>query len=476
MIELKNVSKSYPMGDQIVYALAGLDLRIDDGEFVAIIGPSGSGKSTLMNIIGCLDTPTQGQYWLNGQDVSRLESNALADARNRNIGFVFQRFNLLGRVSALRNVELPARYAGLNSRQRRDRAMDAMRAVGLADRIKHTPVELSGGQQQRVAIARALINQPSILLADEPTGALDTRTGQDILALFKTLHKERGMTVILVTHDPTVAAHADRIIAIRDGKIESDQATNTATQSNSVETTPNLDEAQTSMHASVTETAEPLQVSQRSAPLKSVPPSLGRVFGLGLLGAGLSTAAVAGIRTLAVTVLGLPGAGALSIALPLIATAVLTVLATVICAVISRRSRQPASDFAKVAFLALAASLIPIGVQAASPQTFAPMSAALGVGRGAGQPGAVAQRRENQAAQGSENPTRTNQETLPNANGQGATTRASGPRQRTGGLAANALPVAATLATMHIAAWAITTTMLTRAKPSRIEEQTNDSV
>jgi putative ABC transport system ATP-binding protein len=223
MIELIDIRKSYPMGGQTVHALAGFNLTIETGEFVAIMGPSGSGKSTLMNVIGCLDIPTSGVYRLNGRDVSRLKSNELADARNKHIGFVFQRFNLLGRVSALRNVELPARYAGISTRDRGQRARDALSIVGLADRMKHTPVELSGGQQQRVAIARALINKPDILLADEPTGALDSKTGAEILALFRQLHRDQKMTVIVVTHDPGVAAHADRVIALRDGKLERDE-------------------------------------------------------------------------------------------------------------------------------------------------------------------------------------------------------------------------------------------------------------
>lgn len=225
MLELKNITRVYQMGDQIIRALDDVSLTINDGEYVAIIGPSGSGKSTLMNVIGCLDNPSSGQYLLNGKDVSRLRDDQLADARNKNIGFVFQRFNLMGRMSALRNVEMPARYGGVGSKQRKQRAVDALVAVGLGDRVNHKPVELSGGQQQRVAIARALVNQPNILLADEPTGALDSKTGRDILDLFERLHRERGITVILVTHDPSVARRANRVISIRDGRIESDLAT-----------------------------------------------------------------------------------------------------------------------------------------------------------------------------------------------------------------------------------------------------------
>jgi putative ABC transport system ATP-binding protein len=222
MIELKDIKKSYKMGAEIVHALDGVDLKIEDGEFVAIIGPSGSGKSTLMNILGCLDVPTSGAYNLNGKDVSKLGDDQLAAARNRNIGFVFQQFNLLGKATALRNVELPLRYAGMGGRERHTRAVEALTAVGLAERLRHRPTELSGGQQQRVAIARALVTRPTMILADEPTGALDSRTGAEILALFESLQRERGITVVLVTHDPNVAGHAKRIVAIRDGRIESD--------------------------------------------------------------------------------------------------------------------------------------------------------------------------------------------------------------------------------------------------------------
>ncbi len=227
MIELKNISRVYKMGDQTVRALDDVSLTINDGEYIAIIGPSGSGKSTLMNVLGCLDNPSMGQYLLNGKDVSKLRDDQLATARNKNIGFVFQRFNLMGRMSAIRNVEMPARYGGIGSRERNKRAVEALTSVGLAKRMNHTPMELSGGQQQRVAIARALVNQPNILLADEPTGAIDSKTGREILDLFERLHKERGITVIVVTHDPQVARRADRVVSIRDGRIESDLATAT---------------------------------------------------------------------------------------------------------------------------------------------------------------------------------------------------------------------------------------------------------
>ncbi len=222
MIELCRIEKLYLMGEEEVHALHGVDLSIARNEYVAIMGPSGSGKSTLMNIIGCLDTPTSGQYLLNGSDVSNMDANELAEVRNQQIGFVFQTFNLLYRATALSNVELPLIYAGLNRRIRRQRAEEAMTRVGLADRMKHRPAELSGGQRQRVAIARALINNPSILLADEPTGNLDSRTGEEIMALFAALHRE-GNTVILVTHEPDIAAHAHRVVRILDGKIASDE-------------------------------------------------------------------------------------------------------------------------------------------------------------------------------------------------------------------------------------------------------------
>ena len=222
LIELEKIEKTYVRGMEEVNALQGVDLDIDQNEYVAIMGPSGSGKSTLMNIIGCLDTPTSGTYRLVGTDVSDMNANELADVRNQQIGFVFQTFNLLPRATALHNVELPLLYGGTRRRLRRERAEEALERVGLGDRMDHRPAELSGGQRQRVAIARALANRPSILLADEPTGNLDSRTGDEILELFDALQAE-GNTVILVTHEPDIARHAHRMIRILDGKISLDQ-------------------------------------------------------------------------------------------------------------------------------------------------------------------------------------------------------------------------------------------------------------
>lgn len=219
MIEMQNITKSYQMGTQVVHALRGVDLHIDQGQYVAIMGPSGSGKSTLMNVIGCLDVPTSGRYLLNGSDVSQLSDDAQARIRNREIGFVFQQFNLLARTTALKQVMLPLMYAGLGRKERSERARAALTRVGLGDRLDHRPDELSGGQQQRVAIARALVTDPSILLADEPTGALDTQTGEEILALFQELN-DQGITIVVITHDPEVAAAAHGNIWLRDGLIQ----------------------------------------------------------------------------------------------------------------------------------------------------------------------------------------------------------------------------------------------------------------
>jgi putative ABC transport system ATP-binding protein len=222
VIRIHDLTREYRMGSERILALRGVTLEIRRNEYLAIMGPSGSGKSTMMNVLGCLDTPTAGEYWLNGEEVSRLTDDALARVRNREIGFVFQTFNLLPRATALHNVELPLVYAGVRARERRERAAAAMERVGLADRMDHRPNELSGGQRQRVAIARALVNQPSILLADEPTGNLDSVTSDEIMEVFASLHAA-GQTVIMVTHEPDIAARAQRVVVLRDGRVESDR-------------------------------------------------------------------------------------------------------------------------------------------------------------------------------------------------------------------------------------------------------------
>ena len=223
LISLKDITRHYKMGTEVVKALNGVSIDIDKNEYVAIMGSSGSGKSTLMNIIGCLDSPSAGNYTLNGKDVSKMNDDRLASIRNKEIGFVFQTFNLLPRADILHNVELPLIYAGISSKERKEKAMRALSNVGLGDRVKHKPNELSGGQRQRVAVARALVNDPSLILADEPTGNLDSRTSYEILTLFQDLH-DHGHTILVVTHEEDIAMHAHRIIRLKDGIVESDKA------------------------------------------------------------------------------------------------------------------------------------------------------------------------------------------------------------------------------------------------------------
>ena len=227
VIRTEGLRKDYVLGAEVVRAVRGVDLLIERGEFVAIMGPSGSGKSTFMNLIGCLDTPTAGEYWLNGQPVSKLDDDELASIRNREIGFVFQTFNLLPRATSLHNVELPLIYAGVSSKERRRRAQEKLELVGLADRMQHRPPELSGGQRQRVAIARALVNEPALLLADEPTGNLDSQTSAEIMSVLVQLNRV-GQTIVLVTHEHDIAAHAHRQVHLRDGVLESDFLTEAA--------------------------------------------------------------------------------------------------------------------------------------------------------------------------------------------------------------------------------------------------------
>ena len=243
LIKLDHIHKIYKMGDVEIHALRGVSLHIDRGEFVAIMGASGSGKSTTMNILGCLDKPTRGHYYLDGQDVSKLSRDELADIRNRKIGFVFQGFNLLSRTSALENVELPMLYLGIKTTERLERAKEALDIVGLGDRMDNMPNQLSGGQQQRVAIARSLVNHPSIILADEPTGNLDSRTAVDVMSVFQRLNQEREITIALVTHEPDIAQYARRVIVFKDGRVKSDEMIkNPRSASEELESMPALED------------------------------------------------------------------------------------------------------------------------------------------------------------------------------------------------------------------------------------------
>ncbi len=476
MIELKNVTKAYEMGDQVVKALDGVDLILQDNEFVAIIGPSGSGKSTLMNIIGCLDTPTSGRYILNGEDVSKMRSNQLADARNHHIGFVFQRFNLLGRVSALRNVELPARYAGLNGRARKQRAIEAMTAVGLGDRTKHTPVELSGGQQQRVAIARALINQPSILLADEPTGALDSKTGQEILALFERLHRERGMTVILVTHDPSVAAHANRIISIRDGKIESDVASMAVRPiaPAHVAATPATPAASASPVTPPTPaelSALPTPATPVTSPTPTMPSAerlpLARVLVAALISIALGMGLVFLLRTIAVGVLGLPAFGPLSTTTPLIFSGVLLTLGALVFAVLSRTAAKPVSVFNMVALIALLLSFVPVGLRIASPASLPAFMNGFGVAGGNQAFGNRQGQRTTGAAGQTTGGVTDNSSSQSAGGGTGGGAGQRGNRQRGAGGGLNGILVSGTLALMNLAAYGASVGVFSRLAPRK---------
>jgi putative ABC transport system ATP-binding protein len=394
MIELKNISRVYQMGDQTIKALDNVDLTINDGEYIAIIGPSGSGKSTLMNVLGCLDNPSSGQYFLNGKDVSKLRDDQLADARNKNIGFVFQRFNLMGRMSAMRNVEMPARYGGLNAAQRHKNALIALSEVGLADRVDHKPVELSGGQQQRVAIARALVNQPNILLADEPTGALDSKTGRDILDLFERLHQERGITVIVVTHDPNVARRANRIVSIRDGRIESDlgnehyasangvlhheddhvgHAPVVVVNGNALLATPVAAGSVLSKVAVLpaqTEIAAPETAPAEEAATTSTKPSAGPIWKRGLIAVAIATVVNVALAVLA-GVLS-PFAARLPFFSPLViagVTLLIGVLAVALFALFNRKSAKPVKVFRIAAAGALVLSLVPGVLFLTNPRT-----------------------------------------------------------------------------------------------------------
>ncbi|HEY3289590.1 MAG TPA: DUF6069 family protein [Anaerolineae bacterium] len=367
MIELQNITKLYHMGDETVHALQDVSLKIEDGEYVAIIGPSGSGKSTLMNILGCLDIPTSGTYNLNGTMVSRMRESQLATVRNKNIGLIFQNFNLLGKATAIRNVELPARYGGIGPAERHKRAMAAMTSVGLAHRTHHKPTELSGGQQQRVAIARALVNSPSILLADEPTGALDSKTGKEILDLFEQLQRENGITVIVVTHDPNVARRAHRVITIRDGRIESDIARQQGKdgvesvvvhQESVTPHTEGVEEAPVMAYQDVI--AEEMAADQ--AKKKKVafegPIPFKRLALLGAVGIALAIVVNIVLSQIAYSVLNLR-APMLQLQQVALFTLVGTVLAVLVFAAVNRFAKRPIWLFRIIAVAALILSFVP---------------------------------------------------------------------------------------------------------------------
>ena len=438
MIELKNISKVYKMGDQTVRALDDVSLTIKDGEYIAIIGPSGSGKSTLMNVLGCLDNPSSGQYLLNGKDVSKLHDDQLAGARNKNIGFVFQRFNLMGRISAIRNVEMPARYGGIGSRERNKRAVEALTSVGLGKRMNHTPVELSGGQQQRVAIARALVNQPNILLADEPTGALDSKTGREILDLFERLHTQRGITVIVVTHDPQVARRADRVVSIRDGRIESDLATATMPASangyahaddfvgtavpagvgqlGGTTGRAAVEEDATTRRgaalgalgtigntANVVSNADGANTDEDDTPLvKPVMRLTGRqVLTRGLIAVIVAAIVNVGLGVLAITVV--PIASRLPMFMPVsiaLLTIVLGLVGVGVFAIVNRRARQPVRVFRTIAAIALFLSFVPNAVAINNPTLVTPLLAASRQGQRTGNFGGQGQGTQAQDAAG----------------------------------------------------------------------------
>ena len=361
MIELENISKFYEMGDETVHALQDVSLKIDDGEYVAIIGPSGSGKSTLMNILGCLDIPTAGTYRLNGELVSALHETQLATVRNKHIGLVFQQFNLLGKASSIRNVELPARYGGIKPAERHKRAVSAMTSVGLANRLHHKPSQLSGGQQQRVAIARALVNEPTILLADEPTGALDSKTGKEILDLFEQLQRERQITVIVITHDPNVARRARRVITIRDGRIESDisrQVGKDGTETLVARDLPRVTALDLEANGSGIPAYTDVMDGTNGAVKTTGPVPLKRIALMAL--AAIVIAAVINIVIGQLTALMFTiQAPMLQPALITAFTAILILLAAVVYAVISRRSPSPVKLFRTIALVALVVSLLP---------------------------------------------------------------------------------------------------------------------